>query len=184
MGGLRGICPPFLEIARSRPSSSDFCFFRPFPEGPNGAWKIHKMKEKGLFPQISSDLLKPPSLRLPFAALQRKTNKHEEVRRDTHFLTATIPWTCLVCPVEMSCLSRGHSTPNMTRRRFHRTTEVIPRRPWKSKSPLLPDLIKQVKTQGCKGCIRGTTRYFLHAFPSYGPPVVNNSHCKTVSRTF
>ena len=28
-----------------------------------------------------------------------------------------------------------HSTPNMTGRRFHCTVEVIPRRPWKSKSP-------------------------------------------------
>ena len=35
------------------------------------------------------------------------------------------------------------STPNMTGRRFHRTADMIPRRPWKAKAPLLPDLLKQ-----------------------------------------
>ena len=70
MGVLRGVWPPVLEIGRSRPFSPFSCLFRPFPEGPKSTWKIQKTEEKGLFPQISSDLLKPPSLKPPFAALQ------------------------------------------------------------------------------------------------------------------
>ena len=70
-GGLiRGVWPPFLEIGQNRPFSPFFCLFRPFPEGAKSTWKIQKTEEKGLFPQISSDLLKPPSLKPPFAALQ------------------------------------------------------------------------------------------------------------------
>ena len=68
--GLRGVWPPVLEIRRNRPFSPFFCLFRPFPEGLNSTWKIQKTEEKGLFPQISSDFLKPPSLKPPFAALQ------------------------------------------------------------------------------------------------------------------
>ena len=44
--------------------------FRPLPEGLESTWKILKTEEKGFFPQISSDLLKPPSLKPPFTALQ------------------------------------------------------------------------------------------------------------------
>ena len=69
-GGLRGVWPPFLEIGRNRPFSPFCCPFRPFPEGTKSTWEIQKTEEKGLFPQISSDLLKPPSLKPPFAALQ------------------------------------------------------------------------------------------------------------------
>ena len=69
-GGLRGVWPPVLEIGRNRPFSPFFCLFRPFPEGPESTWKIQKKEGKGLFPQISSDLLTPPSLKPPFAALQ------------------------------------------------------------------------------------------------------------------
>ena len=69
-GGLRGVWPPFLEIGRNRPKSPFFCLFRPFPEGAKSTWEIQKMEEEGLFPQISSDFLKPPSLKPPFAALQ------------------------------------------------------------------------------------------------------------------
>ena len=36
-----------------------------FPEGAKSTWGIQKMEEKGLFPQISSDLLIPPSLKPP-----------------------------------------------------------------------------------------------------------------------
>ena len=69
-GGLRGVWPPFLEIGRNRPFSPFFCLFRPFPEGTKSTWEIQKTEENGLFPQISSDLLKPPSLKPPFAAPQ------------------------------------------------------------------------------------------------------------------
>ena len=65
-GGLRGV---WLEISRNRPKSPFFCLFRPFPEGPKSTREIQKTEEK-VFPQISSDLLKPPSLKPPFAALQ------------------------------------------------------------------------------------------------------------------
>ena len=68
-GGLRGVWPPFPEIGRNRPKSPFFCLFRPFPEGAKSTWEIQKTEEKGLFPQISSDFLKPPSLKPPFAAL-------------------------------------------------------------------------------------------------------------------
>ena len=68
--GLRGVWLPFQEIGRNRPFSPFFCLFRPFPEGPKSTWEIQKTEEKGLFPQISSDSLKSPSLKLPFAAPQ------------------------------------------------------------------------------------------------------------------
>ena len=74
-GGLRGVWPPVLEIGRNRPFSPFFGLFRPFPEGPNSTWKIQKTEEKGLFPQVSSDLLKPPSLKPPFAAPQLRGPK-------------------------------------------------------------------------------------------------------------
>ena len=72
-GGLRGVWPPFLEISRNRPFSPFFYLSRPFPEGAKSTWKIQKTEEKGLFPQISSDLLKPPSLKAPFAALKQNS---------------------------------------------------------------------------------------------------------------
>ena len=70
-GGLRGVWPPFPEIGRNRPFSPFFCLCRPFPERLKDTWKIQKTEEKGLFPQISSDFLKPPSLKPPFAAPQQ-----------------------------------------------------------------------------------------------------------------
>ena len=75
-GGLRGVWPPFLEIGRNRPFSPFFCLFRRFPEGAKSAWETQISEEKGLFPQISSDLLKPPSLKPPCAALQTPSNTH------------------------------------------------------------------------------------------------------------
>ena len=74
-GGLRGVWPPFLEIGRNRPFSPFFCLFRPFPGGAKSTWKIQKTEEKDRFPQISSDLLKPPSLKPPFAAPQGRARK-------------------------------------------------------------------------------------------------------------
>ena len=69
-GGLRGVWPRFLEIGLNRTFSTFFCLFRPFPEGATSTWEIQKMEEKRPFTQISPDLIKPPSLKLPFAALQ------------------------------------------------------------------------------------------------------------------
>ena len=80
-GGLRGVWPPLPEIGRNRPFSPFFCLFRPFPDGLESTWKIQKTEEKGLFPQISSDFLKPPSLKPPFAAPQGlRSNSRIEVR--------------------------------------------------------------------------------------------------------
>ena len=71
-GGLRRVWLPFLEIGRNRSFSPFLCLFRPFLDGAESAWEIQKTEEKDLFPQISSDLLKPTSLKPPFAALQQK----------------------------------------------------------------------------------------------------------------
>ena len=90
-GGLRGVWPPFPEIGRNRPFSPFFCLFRPFPEGPKSTWKIQKTEEKGLFPQISLDLLKPPSLKPPFAALQTSSGKGPECVADPF---GTVPCRC------------------------------------------------------------------------------------------
>ena len=64
-GGLRGVWLPLLEIGQNRPFSPFFFLFRPFLEGAKSTWEFQKMEENGLFPQISSGLLKPP-----FTALQ------------------------------------------------------------------------------------------------------------------
>ena len=66
-GGLRGVWSPFPEIGRNRPFSPFFCLFRLFPEGQTAPGKSRK---QSLVDQISSDLLKPPSLKTPFVALQ------------------------------------------------------------------------------------------------------------------
>ena len=50
--------------------SALFLPFSPFPESLKSTRKIQKTEEKGLFPRISSDFLKPPALKPPFAALQ------------------------------------------------------------------------------------------------------------------
>ena len=43
------------------------------------------------------------------------------------------------------------STPNMTGRRFHRTTEAIPRRPWKARSPFASRPIRISIKKGTRG---------------------------------
>ena len=65
--GLKGC---LATLPGNRPKSAFFGLFRPFPVGPNSTWKIQKTEEKGLFPEMPSDLLKPPSLKPPFAAPQ------------------------------------------------------------------------------------------------------------------
>ena len=53
----------------------------------------------------------------------------------------------------------------MTGRRFHHTTEVIPRRPWKSKSPFAYGPIKVSKNTYAKGARevrRGTSSIHFH----------------------
>ena len=75
-------------------------------------------------------------------------------------------------------LGWGHSAPNMTGQKFHRTAEVIPRRPWKSKSPFVSKPIKTSITRGRKGreheVRRGSTVLlpFISIVSSLGRPVV------------
>ena len=61
-GGLRGVYPSW--------TSGEISPFRPFQESPNSTWEFQKAEENGRFPQISSDFLKRPSLKLPFVALR------------------------------------------------------------------------------------------------------------------
>ena len=70
--GVQGVSgrPSRKSAEFNWPFSPFLCLFRVFPEGPNSPWEIQTTEAKGLFPQISADLLKPPSLKLPFAALQ------------------------------------------------------------------------------------------------------------------
>ena len=66
--GLKGCLATLLETLAFSPF---FCLFCPFAEGPKSNWKIQRIsEEKRLVPQISSDFLKPPPLKPPFAALQ------------------------------------------------------------------------------------------------------------------
>ena len=60
-------------VPENRPFSAFFALFLPFSffsGGPEQYLKNSEKARKDLFPQISSDLLKPPSLKLPFAASQ------------------------------------------------------------------------------------------------------------------
>ena len=63
---------PFWKSAFSRLFHPFFRLF-PFAEGWKITWKIQKMQEKGLFPQLSLDVLEPTSFKPPFAALQLNT---------------------------------------------------------------------------------------------------------------
>ena len=67
--GLGGVWPPVLEIGLFRPFPA---FFGRFQKTRTAPGKSRKRQKKGLFPQISSDLLNPPSLKPPFAAHQNK----------------------------------------------------------------------------------------------------------------
>ena len=55
-----------------------------------------------------------------------------------------------------------------TRPTFHRTTEVIPRRPWKSTSPFASRAVKICKNERTQGV---RERLFLHSFPSCRPVI-------------
>ena len=71
--GLKGRLP---SLPGNRPNLP---FLRPlyafFAGGPKQHLEFQKTDEKCLFPQTSSDLLNPPSLRPPFAALQLVSDK-------------------------------------------------------------------------------------------------------------
>ena len=74
-------CPSW----KNRPKSAFFAFFcplSPFSGGCEEHLGIQKTEEKWPFPQISSDLLKPPSLKPPFAALQGGQKPTERTDRD------------------------------------------------------------------------------------------------------
>ena len=87
-----------------------------------------------------------------------------------------------------SFLQETFSTPNMTGRRFHRITEVIPRRPWKSKSPFASRPIKISINKGTRGLHARYDRVlppFIHIVGSPGRPVhfvvKPRPHCQIVS---
>ena len=66
--GLKGW---LAALPGNQPKSAEIALFLPFFALSRRVRRaIQKTEEKGLFPQISSDLLKPPSLKPPFAALQ------------------------------------------------------------------------------------------------------------------
>ena len=69
--GLKG---RLADLPGDRPKSAFFALFLPFSPFSGGCEEhlgnLQKTEEKGRFPQISSDFLKLPSLKPPFAALQ------------------------------------------------------------------------------------------------------------------
>ena len=70
---------------------------------------------------------------------------------------------------------RHFSTPNMIGRRLNRTTEAIPRCPWKAKSafasrPIRINIMKATR----RVRTRHDTVHFFHSFPSCGAPVVQS----------
>ena len=69
--GLKGC---LAALPGNRPKSAKIALFLPFSPFSGGCREHlgnpRTSEEKGLFPQISSDFLKPPSLKPPFAALQ------------------------------------------------------------------------------------------------------------------
>ena len=67
--GFEGCLAVLLEIGLFQPFSPVFCLFCSFPKGLK-RWIIQKSQEKGLFPSHILDLLKPSSLKPPFAAPQ------------------------------------------------------------------------------------------------------------------
>ena len=72
-------------------------------------------------------------------------------------------------------LLRRRSIPNMTGRMFHRTKEMIPRRPWKAKSPFASRPIRISINKGMRGV---SVRYvavllpFISIIRSPGCPVI------------
>ena len=72
MGIWGGVCPPFSQIVLP---------FGPFPKGSKSSGKSRKtQKKKGLFSQITSDLLKPPSLKTLFTALEAGQQRYWSYR--------------------------------------------------------------------------------------------------------
>ena len=63
------------------------------------------------------DWIFPRMARLDTIGTKRKLEEKHAVNEydslDPQFWTAAIPWTCPVCPVEMSRLSSGHSVQSM-----------------------------------------------------------------------
>ena len=53
---------------------------------------------------------------------------------------------------------------------------------WPGEGPTSPPgrPMKMNINKEMRGCARGTVRYFLHSFPSFGPPIIQ-SYCKSAS---
>ena len=73
-------------------------------------------------------------------------------------------------------VAASESTPDMTGSRFHRTTEVISRRPWNSESPpLLPDQRTSMNkgTQGVSMRYEAVLLQFISIVRSTSRPVIS-----------
>ena len=116
-GGLRGVWPSFLEISRNRTFSPFFSLCRTFLEGAKSIWEI----QKSLFPKISSELLKPPSLKPPFAALQYEARNVTQILRKQFFCVTDVCIIGILLPRQLMCVigTRAESTlwrrPNYTK---------------------------------------------------------------------
>ena len=113
----------------NRPKSAFFALFRPFPEGLKSTWKIQKTEEKGLFPRIPSDFLKPPSLKPPFAAPQYTALwqiRPVKVHRQTPVLFLRAGEFCL------DSLKGFHSKPTPVSFARFSSPPFFPTPPWRS----------------------------------------------------
>ena len=106
--GFKGVWPPFSEIGRNRPFPPFFCLLRPFPEGLENTWKIQKTEEKGLFPQTSSDFLKPPSLKPPICGTPNRARPPKPISVSYVFPSPEFSTTPL-CRSLNSCPKIAHN---------------------------------------------------------------------------
>ena len=118
-----------------------------------GSYENHEMK-----------IWKQPLLITTNSSISRN---HEKSRKPQDELFKTTP-------------DQNNSTPNMTGPRFHRTTEAMPRCPWKSNSsnPFVSNPIKQVKQGDTRGAseVRHSTssiHLIISIVWSPGPPVIS-----------
>ena len=98
-GVLAKTCSPSLR-AQERTSMTLFCG-RPWPEEASD--KRYARDFGLILRSLTSDYW------VPMLHLGRRTERKRNSAGHPHFWTATIPWTCPVCPVEISHLSRRTS---------------------------------------------------------------------------
>ena len=90
--------------------------------------------------------------------------------------------------VLLGAVGRQPSTPNMTGRRIHRTTEALPRRPWKAKSPFASgpkrNMHKEGHVRGAHEVRHGTSSMHVHCAipqsPSHTGPRIGDREPRTI----